>query len=57
MFSEQMTFTYLLTFLRPPLLFWCWAERFKGVEVLVGAIPPPQAVGLLITKADLSVSG
>lgn len=58
MFSERTTFTYLLAFVRPLLLFWCWAERCKGVWVSgcwVGGIPPPQAVRLLITEADLSV--
>lgn len=45
MLSERMTFTYLLAFLRPPSLFWRRAERFKGAEVLGGAVPPPQAVG------------
>lgn len=31
MFGERMTFTYLLAFVRPLLLFRWWAERFKGV--------------------------
>lgn len=35
--ADDLHELYLLPFVRPPLLFWCRAERLEGVELLGGA--------------------